>query len=41
MNLVYSFVQNKVDFNEKLFFKEVPLQKKINKNKKICPTLKK
>ena len=28
MNLVYSFVKNQVDLNDKLFFKEISMQMK-------------
>ena len=40
MNLVYSFVKNQVNLNEKLFLKEASMQRK-NMDRQGCPTLEK
>ena len=41
MNLVYSFVKNQVDLNEKLFLKEASMKRKKYVERQSCPTLKK
>ena len=41
MNLVYSFVKNQIDMNEKLFLKKTSMKRKKIVNKQNCSTLKK